>query len=544
MGEALDAYYSLVRNNLIRQMRSYSFLLIVLITLFVGYASVPSASDGYQVFYIGGVRGIYNSAWLGGMVTMLSTLLVWLFAFFMLRSQISEDGRLKVGQIVASTPVSNFRYIASKAISNFVVLVAIEVILFLAFMVMQLIRGESYQLQINDYLSPFVIIVMPSMLVLAALTVFFDVFPGIKGVIGNIIFFALWICFSVISIASPNNFWDVFGLESIRTDMVQEATLHYPFLATSEEGGSFGYYSNDGDVATFIWQGVDWDSHLLTLRLIWACIAICILILSSLVFNRFRNERSKKNPLAIQQLIGLSDAKVQAKPALDHYEFKLTPVSKERKLRIGRLARADLFVMLKDNSIWWYIIVLGCLGGSLLLSLDRIGSWMPVVAVLPIALWSQMGTREKYHFTWDMIASSCPPLYRFFSVWFAGIAASLLVSAGVLVRYAIEQQWSSVGSWLVAAVFIPTLAMTLGMISGSRKLFEVLYMLLWYLGPINDIPYLDFLGATTDHSEIYAVATVILLAVALFVQQFKEKRFVSIAADKERIKQYSEGGMS
>lgn len=171
-------------------------------------------SSGYQVFYIGGVRGIYNSAWLGGMVTMMSTLLLWLFAFFVLRSQVSEDQRLKVGQIIASTPISNFRYIFSKVISNYVVLLVIELLLFLAFMGMQLIRGEDYYIHIADYLQPFAFIVMPSLLVLAALTVLFDVMPGLKGVVGNIIF--LLYGYAVVSCRSLRRivYWMYSGLIS------------------------------------------------------------------------------------------------------------------------------------------------------------------------------------------------------------------------------------------------------------------------------------------------------------------------------------------
>ena len=85
MKDTFESTINLLRINLIKQMRSYSFLLVIGITLLIGYVSVPAASDGYEVFYIGGVRGIYNSAWLGGMLTMLSTLVLWLFGFYMLR---------------------------------------------------------------------------------------------------------------------------------------------------------------------------------------------------------------------------------------------------------------------------------------------------------------------------------------------------------------------------------------------------------------------------------------------------------------------------
>ncbi|WP_339159275.1 hypothetical protein MKX50_09300 [Paenibacillus sp. FSL W8-0186] len=541
MSNAWSTYYCLIKNNLIKQMRSYSFLIVVLLTLFLGYACVPSPSSGYQVFYIGGVRGIYNSAWLGGMVTMMSTLLLWLFAFFMLRSQVSEDQRLKVGQIIASTPVSNFRYIFSKAISNYVVLLVIELLLFLAFMGMQLIRGEDYYIHIADYLQPFAFIVMPSLLVLAALTVLFDVMPGLKGVVGNIIFFALWVCCSIVSIATPNSLLDVFGLDIIRSDMVREATLKYAFLTASEEGGSFGYYPVESIGPTFVWHGVEWSPSLLIYRLAWVGIAVLLILVSSLVFNRFRTKENAKRshiPVIYEPKKG-----VAAKPDHSH-EYRLSPVKKEKRVRMMRLVRAEICMMLKDCSIWWYLLVLGSMAASLLIPLENVQSWLPVLALWPIAIWSQMGTREKFYFTRELLMSSCSPLKRFFAVWVSGILITLLVFSGALVHFILDGQWAHLTAWLVSVLFVPTLAMALGTLSGTRKMFEVVYMLWWYMGAVNNLPNLNFLGAGTSQSLLYGILTCLLLIMALVGQQIKAGVLGGSAAKGNNSKHYDKGGVS
>ncbi len=51
--------------------------------------------------------------------------------------------------------------------------------------------------------------------------------------------------------------------------------------------------------------------------------------------------------------------------------------------------------------------------------------------------------------------------------------------------------------WIFAVVFIPTLALTLGVWTRSSKMFEVVYPILWYLGPMNKengLAVLDYLG--------------------------------------------------
>ena len=43
-------------------------------------------------------------------------------------------------------------------------------------------------------------------------------------------------------------------------------------------------------------------------------------------------------------------------------------------------------------------------------------------------------------------------------------------------------------------LFIPALAFGLGTLSASPRLFEVVYLLLWYIGPMNHVATLDFTG--------------------------------------------------
>ncbi len=518
MTNFIQSYFYIIKNNVIKQMRSYSFLIVIGLTLFLGYFCVPAASDGYQIFYLSGIRGVYNSAWLGGMAAMLSSLLLWLFGFYMLRSQISDDERLKVGPVIASAPISKLRYIASKTLSNFIVLITIESILLIAFMVMQLLRGEDYYVRLWDYIAPFIFNTCPSLFLLSALTVLFDVIPGFKHAIGNITFFFLWIFLSVISIASPHAVIDLFGLDSICSDMVKQAALQYPHLADSLEGGSFGYYVISTEVLTFNWGGVHWTLGLLIYRLVWMIAAILIIVFSSLLFKRFKPSRKKHE---ITEPVIYNAAIESSSAPLSLVSFKLSAVKKDPRIHIFRLTRAELRIMRSDLSIWWLLLIILLIVGSLFAPLPAIKSWLPLLMVLPLSIWSQMGTREKYYSTAELIGSSCPPYYKWLSVWLAGIIITFLVSAGVITHFVMEAQWALLGSWGIAVFFLPTLALISGSVTKSRKFFEVIYILWWYLGPINNIPYLDFLGLSSNHSKLYLTFTFILLTISLIIIFFK-----------------------
>jgi hypothetical protein len=50
----------------------------------------------------------------------------------------------------------------------------------------------------------------------------------------------------------------------------------------------------------------------------------------------------------------------------------------------------------------------------------------------------------------------------------------------------------------IAAFLVPSAALALGTISGSKKLFEVVYLMVWYVGSIDRLPALDLLGTTSE----------------------------------------------
>ena len=63
------------------------------------------------------------------------------------------------------------------------------------------------------------------------------------------------------------------------------------------------------------------------------------------------------------------------------------------------------------------------------------------------------------------------------------------------------------------------MALALGVWSGSRKRFEIFYVLLWYGGPFNRTPQIDFLGVgggalEADVGLWFFAASAVLLGIA------------------------------
>ncbi|HLX12811.1 MAG TPA: hypothetical protein VKS81_08355 [Bacteroidota bacterium] len=182
---------------------------------------------------------------------------------------------------------------------------------------------------------------------------------------------------------------------------------------------------------------------------------------------------------------------------------------------------AELRLMFKGISRWWYLVALGLVAGSAFSPVDVVREYLlPFCWIWPVLLWSAMGTREKRTST-EQVIFSTPHLLRrqFPAIWLAGVAVSLALGFGAGIQFLISGEWLSLFAWAVAVVFIPTLALTLGVWSGSSKLFEVVYTFFWYIGPINKTPGIDYIGTSAKSlssgtAAAYLIASVVLLLVA------------------------------
>ncbi len=495
----MSKLFTIIKHTMIKQIRSTSYLLVVVLSIFLAFLCVPGMNEGYQIFYLGGVRGIYNSAWLGSIAAMLPVILLWLPGFYLLRSQISEDTRLKIGQSIASAPVRKIQYIGSKFLSNFAVLLSSALLFTLAVIFMQIFRHESLSIELLHYAASFVFITVPHLLVLAALTVLFDVIPALKGVFGNIILFVIWITFSTVSVAAPGNSYDLFGIGTILGQMLAGAKAVYSGLP---DAASFGYYPNSGTVPTFVWNGVAWDNGFLSTRLLWVGIAVLLVIAATILFDRFRTPKSCT--------LRITPPKSVVKKHVSR-TLTLSPVKKSRHASFLALLKGELRIMMAGKSLWWYAEMLAAIALSYFVTMGEGLKWISLIMLFPIGIWSQMGCREKFSNTTQLILSSCPRVTKWASSLMAAICVSMLMSSGIMFRFAVNGAWGNLAAWAAGALFISALALLCGALSGSRRLFEGVYLALLYFGPINNIGPLDFLGVQSNHAVVYFIAFALLL---------------------------------
>jgi hypothetical protein len=156
--------YASARADFLERIRRYSFLFTLGLALYCGYL----ATIGRISLRLGDTRGVFNSAWVGTLLTIVGSTFLSLAGFYFVKNTIQRDRETRVGQILASTPLSKFLYISAKVISNFAVLSLMILLLALSAIIMQLVRGEDTHIQLGKLLAPFLFLAIPVMAVVAA----------------------------------------------------------------------------------------------------------------------------------------------------------------------------------------------------------------------------------------------------------------------------------------------------------------------------------------------------------------------------------------
>jgi hypothetical protein len=508
--------YHMVRADFLERVRRYSFLLTLAFAAYLAWG----AATGRVVLRLDEYRGVFNSAWVGSMMTVVGTMFISLVGFYIVKNAILRDEQTRVGRILASTPMSRLFYTLAKTLSNFAVLTLMIAVLAVTALFMQFTHAEDTHYHLGTLLAPFLWVGIPAMAVTAAVAVLFETLPVLRGGVGNVIYFFVWV--SALAAGEKKGIGDYAGFFVIAHSM--QAALRKVNPAYNND-----FALNIGDSAhvtkRFVWTGVDWTAAIVWHRMLWVLIALAIAGVASLFFHRFDPARAwslrRKKSAAAASANGDALAAVPAADgrALGSSGGHLTPLGSEaRESRFWQLVVSELRLMLQGQRWWWYAVALGLLIASVASPTIEARSGVVAVAWLwPTLVWSQMGARESRFATESLIFSSARTLNRQLpAVWVAGFIVTVLTGGGYSVRLLTSADWRGLLAWLAGALFIPTLALALGTLSGTSKPFEASYTVWWYLGPLNHAPGFDFVGSVpaTSRPIFYLVASAILMTAA------------------------------
>jgi hypothetical protein len=516
---------AIARADFLERVRRYSFLLTLLFATFLGY----SAATGRIMIQLGGHRGVYTSAWVGALVALVTTCWVSLVGFYIVKGAIDRDRQTGVGQVLAATPLSKPTYALGKFLSNFAVLTSMVLVLAGAAVVMQIFLREDPRLDLFALLSPFVIVALPAMLLTAAVAVLFETLPVLRGGVGNVVWFFVWAFLGVALSAVTGIKWlDPLGNMTMADSMISGAYAHIP-----DYKGGFAFTIADKPVQvvqSFRWEGVPWTASQILLRLAWCGVAIVLVLFAAVVFDRFDSSRllgragrkaveaaaGGTAANAVNALIDISVRQTAARIAAP----RLTALTRgERSSAFGRLVVAELKLATKGLHWWWYAVAAGLLIAQATAPIavarqQLLGtSWLWLVLV-----WSGMGARETRFGTRALLFSSARVLPRqLLASWLAGFALAVLFGSAAGLRIFATQGFAALVPWIAGAALLPSMALALGVFSGTSKPFEGILTAMWYIGPMNRVSGIDYTGSSNAAAATHYAVMYLLIAATLLV---------------------------
>jgi hypothetical protein len=542
--------YHLARADFYERVRRHGFLVALLFCVYAGYAFLPPLRSRYVTLIMDDHRGIYNSAWIGTGVALLSGAFISLIGFFIVKNAVERDRRTGVGQILATTPISRLQYTLGKTLSNFAVLASMTAIVALACVVMQFLRAEDRNFDAWRMFSPFVMLTLPALMVTSAIAVFFETMPVLRGGIGNVAFIFVW--GALLGGNFGHNMADVhndpLGTGIVVPDMFRACQAAFPAFDPRHAGLNMGVNIREKGqwtVTTFTWPGIDWTMKHVMWRLEWAVVALAIAAIAAIPFDRFdtarmvapglRRRRGARTLSGEQSAAGLNavttnnalreDAEERGVRAPGRTaDVQLTPLGRTaHRARLGAMVWAEWKLIVRGLR-WWYIGPLGLTIAALVAPLAGVRAIvLPIAWFWPVLQWSKLGTREAVYNTEPVFFSAPHPLSRqLAATWLSGVMLSVMAGFAVALRFVIAGDSHALLAWCVGAAFIPALALALGVWTRTGKAFEALYTGLCY-ALIQQAAPLDFMGAvaTAPRSNplMFALLTLALLILALWGRQ-------------------------
>ena len=499
-------FFTALKYDYLQRTRSYAFLITLCASLAIAYTFVPEPNASYSTIRISDYVGYYNSAWFGYVTAIMGSVFLSMIGYYLINSGIKRDFDTRIGQIIATTPTSNFKYLLYKMISNFLVLLTITGMVFIMSVILFFLYNDSFALDIMQFLKPYVIVTIPALFFIAAIAVVFEVIFGKYAIIQNIAYFFLFtmLMFKANDVSNQYEL-DVFGTKIVVNKMEEQVQN---ILQTNEKTTmNIGYVvRNTNKTRQFEFTGVDFPIVFVASRFGWMFIGVLLIILIATFFHRF----DKKLRVSIKKQF----TKTEETPKLKEVNLSIL-IKATTNYNVFPLLKTEFLMLFRKGKKWHWLINLT--GMSLLVVLPlKIAHQivLPILWFLQVGRLSDLTVKEQIHNVHYFAFTSYKPLQRLLiSQLTAGIILMLLLALPIIIRQGLLLDITAVIAIALGAVLVISFAAFLGVVSRGKKLFEVLFFMITYI-IINGVSCLDYFGGF-EHESYYLIQLIIFTCILI-----------------------------
>jgi hypothetical protein len=522
--DARRAYY-VARTDFLARLRSRKLLVFLAVVVYVGYL-INSGSFG--VFYMiadgPSVNGALTAHLVGLNAGMAGSTVMLLAGFYLLRGTIERDEEHGHGPVLASSGTSGSVYLLGKLGSNVAVGVLTAVVLAAAAVVNHALHGVGPTDPVVISWPVFVMVV-PLAVLVGAVAVLFGTVDLLGGTLGRVAYFLRALAVMSGPIARPEQALPAAVPATVKAVDLVGLTLAYDLTFESiraavpgYEGGYANFGTGGSNARTFRYEGAPWPAWFVLQRLGTAVLGVGVTVAAAVPFDRSRT--TAPGPLGrLRRLLSPGRALARIRSAVGSLgqgpidpedpsggpptveAVSLPPVTERGAGGFGRVVVVELRRILRGQPRWWY------LGAVLLIAVPAgvaatggdtgfARGLLPLVAVWPLFVWSRIGSETARYGIRTQILASRYPVGQLLAEWLAGCLVAAAVGSATFVLVVLNAGPTALVGVAGAVVFPPSLALVAGLWTGSPRLFEALYLGLWYVGPLNWGFVADFVGVT------------------------------------------------
>ena len=173
-------------------------------------------------------------------------------------------------------------------------------------------------------------------------------------------------------------------------------------------------------------------------------------------------------------------------------------------------------MLIRKGPEWFWLINFGGMIALVLLPINKAYQIvLPVLWFLQVNRWADLSTKEKFFGTSNFIYSSFKPLHRLLtSQILAGFLLAIFLAFPILIRELFAGNLISTLAIIVGSLFLVSFAIFSGIISGGKRLFEILFFVVTY-AIVNAVPFVDYFGGFHQDFQYVILMIVVLLMVLI-----------------------------
>ena len=490
--------WAIAQSDFREHTRRFSFIALCALSVLAAFLFVP---DPYAEMTSIAVDADYfsqatNWTWIPMASALCTGMLLPVAGFFYLRNSLTLDRKTGTVNLIYTSPVNRVVYLTGKYLSNSLILICILSVVILASFFMTLLNFPYMEIPVFHFLSYFISII-PGIFLCSAIALLCEAVPFFQSRSGawlaGIIFFIFYIVCLNAFLSQPqgiiSRFFDMTGFVWIKDSIDQSV---YSITGTTARV-ALGVYKDsimsDLNLPELFFLPLSFTAERLIEKGCMIAFGMPLCIVAAAIVPRYENAR------------------------------KIQGVSEKTHIKSGGhgLLVTEFILTFRNCSAVWYIIMAVLWLSMFLADMETAQGTLWILAIAwSCILFSDYGCREKKCNLNILMPTYCRAYQNQLLIrWCTGGMISLFIAVPVIFRVAFAGELMGVAAGIVFSLFIPTLSIFLGELSGSERTFEIVFLIICYL-MLNSTSFIR-LSMTSERAFIYCVMVSIVSFIMLIV---------------------------